>query len=94
MVDSLFFEEVLEGIASELSTVIRAERFELLLTPSFSVRQPFLELRDYLVLGFEQRYPLVASGNVSDGSKVLVAVTASVEGPTSINVHKCKLLFH
>ena len=94
MVNTPFFEEVLEGIACELSAVIRAESFELLLTLSFSVRQPFLELGDYLVLGFEQQYPPVASGIISDGSKVLVAVTACVEGPTYINVHKCKLLFH
>ena len=38
MVNALFFEEVLKGIASELSTMITADSFDLLLTLSFSVR--------------------------------------------------------
>ena len=92
MVNSPFFEDVLEGIDGELNTLIKAENFELLLTWSFGVNQPFLELGNYLVLRFEEKYPPVVSGVVSDGSKVLVAVTAGVEGSTYINVHKWKLL--
>ena len=45
-----------------------------------------------LVVGFEQQNPLVASSVIRDGSKILVAVTASVKGPTYIIVRKCKLL--
>ena len=38
MVNNAFFEEVLEGITCELSVVIRAERFKLYRTLSFSVK--------------------------------------------------------
>ena len=72
--------------------MIRAETYELLLTLIFRVRQPFLELGDYLILGFEQQYPPVASCIIGDISKVLEAMTVGVEWPTCINVHKCKLL--
>ena len=57
------------------------------------IGQPFFQLEDYLLLGFEQQDLLVVSGVIIDGGKIIVALTARVEGPTYINVHKYKLHF-